>query len=239
MSQRTRVEEITAILRDDILTGQYRTGERLPSERDLSARFEVNRGAVRESLKKLEQLGVASINPGGARVLPIEQASLDVLGHLVDLNERPDPKLIIHLIEVLGALISMSARRALEDATDSQVKEMQSIVTCMIQNQSNFVDNQENWKSLGTLFANINENLVLRLILNGLKTNFIDRLDKPKTLKFDKKQSLSIFNRIASSLEDRNTEQLAQAINDHFNLVIQTFLNNFEIRSQTTGSISS
>ncbi|MBL4680427.1 MAG: FadR family transcriptional regulator [Pseudomonadales bacterium] len=239
MNQPTRVEEITAILRDDILTGQYRTGERLPSERDLSARFEVNRGAVRESLKKLEQLGVASINPGGARVLPIEQASLDVLGHLVDLNDRPDPKLIIHLIEVLGALLSMSARRALEDATDSQVIEMQSIVTCMIQNQSNFVNNHENWKNLGTLFANINDNLVLRLILNGLKTNFIDRLDRSKTLKFDKKQSLSIFNRIASSLEGRNTEQLAQAINDHFNLVIQTFLNNFKVSSQITGSVSS
>lgn len=239
MSQTTRVEEITAILRDDILRGQYRTGERLPSERDLSARFEVNRGAVREALKKLEQLGIASINPGGARVLPIEQASLDVLGHLVDLNDHPDPALTIHLFEVLGALISMSARRALEDASNLQVQEMQSIVTRMIQNQSTFTDNHENWKSLGTLFAEINNNLVLRLILNGLKTNFIDRLNRPKILKFDKKKSLSIFNQMASSLEDRNTERLAQAINDHFGLVIQTFRNNFEQSRPVTGNISS
>jgi len=182
MTYITRVEEITAILRDDILRGQYRSGERLPSERDLSARFEVNRGAVREALKKLEQLGVASINPGGARVLPIEQASLDVLGHLVDLNDHPDPQLIVHLLEVLGALISMSARRALEDATDSQIEEMQTIVASMIENHATFADNHENWKILGTLFADINNNLVLRLILNGLKTNFIDSIRKKACL---------------------------------------------------------
>ena len=46
-------EEIADSLTRDILTGQYRVGERLPSERDLSSRFEANRGAVREAMKKL------------------------------------------------------------------------------------------------------------------------------------------------------------------------------------------
>ena len=49
----------------DVLTGSYRPGERLPSERDLAARFEANRGAVREAMKKLEQIGLAEISPGG------------------------------------------------------------------------------------------------------------------------------------------------------------------------------
>ena len=47
---KSRAEEISAILRDEILCGQYRAGERLPSERDLAARFATIRGAVRESL---------------------------------------------------------------------------------------------------------------------------------------------------------------------------------------------
>jgi DNA-binding FadR family transcriptional regulator len=72
-------ERLATELRDEILRGRFRAGERLPSERDLAERFGVHRGAVREALKKLEQLGVAEIRPGGARVLPLTEASLDVV----------------------------------------------------------------------------------------------------------------------------------------------------------------
>ena len=89
-------EEIADSLTHDILVGQYRTGERLPSERDLAVRFDANRGAVREAMKKLEQLGVADIQPGGARVVPVEEASLDVIGHLLAVGEVPDSKLVDH-----------------------------------------------------------------------------------------------------------------------------------------------
>ena len=47
----------------DILEGSYRVGEQLPSERDLAARFKTNRGAVREAMKTLQQIGLADINP--------------------------------------------------------------------------------------------------------------------------------------------------------------------------------
>ena len=67
MSQ-SKAEEITDILREEILRGQYRAGERLPSERDLSARFEANRGAVREAVKKLEQLGIVDVKPAAVNL---------------------------------------------------------------------------------------------------------------------------------------------------------------------------
>ena len=69
----SRTQEISDVLRDEILRGQYRAGERLPSERDVASRFGTSRGTVREAFKKLEQLGVATIQPGGARAVPIEE----------------------------------------------------------------------------------------------------------------------------------------------------------------------
>jgi GntR family transcriptional repressor for pyruvate dehydrogenase complex len=83
----SKADEIVAVLRTEILTGQYRAGERLPSERDLAARFCANRGAIREAIKKLEQLGIAAVMPGGIRIVPVEEATLEVLGHLIDLDE--------------------------------------------------------------------------------------------------------------------------------------------------------
>ena len=110
---KSRAEEISAILRDEILCGQYRPGEHLPSERDLALRFATNRGAVRESLKKLEQLGIAAIKPGGVRVVPVEDASLSILGPLLDLEAVPNARLVDQVLEVLGALIAQSARAGL------------------------------------------------------------------------------------------------------------------------------
>ena len=85
---------IAGSLIQDILSGHYRVAERLPSERDLAARFDANRGAVREAMKKLEQIGLAEVQPGGARVKKTEDASLDVIGHMLAQGDLPDPTLV-------------------------------------------------------------------------------------------------------------------------------------------------
>ncbi|MFD0585100.1 FadR/GntR family transcriptional regulator [Dactylosporangium darangshiense] len=57
-------------VRDAILAGVYAPDSALPSERDLAAVFEVNRHAVREALRRLQQLGLVRVAQGGAtRVL--------------------------------------------------------------------------------------------------------------------------------------------------------------------------
>ena len=115
-SPKNRAEEIAFILRDEILIGQYRAGERLPSERDLVARFNSNRGAVREATKILSELGLVSIQPGGARIVAVEQATLAVLGPLLDMREEVRPQLIIEFVEVFSALVALSARLAMSQA---------------------------------------------------------------------------------------------------------------------------
>mgnify|MGYP003691021059 CR=1 FL=1 len=77
-----RAQDIAEHLRDEILLGQYRQGERLPSERDLAARFQVNRGAIREAIKILAQLGIVKVQPGGVRILGIHDASPVSYTHL-------------------------------------------------------------------------------------------------------------------------------------------------------------
>jgi GntR family transcriptional regulator, transcriptional repressor for pyruvate dehydrogenase complex len=57
-------------LRDAIVGGSLAAGDALPSERELATTFEVNRHAVREALRRLQQLGLVKVSQGGAtRVL--------------------------------------------------------------------------------------------------------------------------------------------------------------------------
>jgi len=116
----TRHEEIAETLTEEILRGRYQPGDRLPSERDLSARFDASRGAVREAIKKLEQLGLADVQPGGARVMAVEDSSLEVLGHLMSLNDLPDVELVEQMMEVMGALMSVAVRGAVARASDQE-----------------------------------------------------------------------------------------------------------------------
>lgn len=71
-------------LRAAILSGEYAAADPLPPERELSEAFAVNRHAVREALKRLQQSGLVAVHHGGAtRVLDWRRtAGLDLLAHL-------------------------------------------------------------------------------------------------------------------------------------------------------------
>jgi len=54
-------EELASSLRELIVEGQIGAGDALPSERELAAKFEVNRSSVREALHRLEAVGLADM----------------------------------------------------------------------------------------------------------------------------------------------------------------------------------
>ena len=114
-------EAIANSLTRDILSGRYRAGDRLPSERELASRFDVHRGAVREAVKSLQQLGIVDVQPGGARVASVEEASFDVIGKLLEMNDLPDPNLVGQVLQVIDALFKLAAETAIEQATDAEL----------------------------------------------------------------------------------------------------------------------
>ncbi|HEX4842520.1 MAG TPA: GntR family transcriptional regulator [Limnobacter sp.] len=59
-------EQVYAQLRDRILRGELPEGSELPSERLLAETLQVNRGAVREAIKRLQQARLVRVRHGGA-----------------------------------------------------------------------------------------------------------------------------------------------------------------------------
>lgn len=114
-------------LRQRILEGDLPPGDRIPSERVLAEEFGVNRHAVREALKRLEQAGLVRITHGGAtRVLDWrDSGGLEVL---LDFGgEQVDPPLeIVRSVLEMRASIGVDAARLCaaraEQAGRSQVE---------------------------------------------------------------------------------------------------------------------
>jgi len=213
MASRPHSELIAADLRDDILRGRFREGERLPSERDLADRFEVHRGAVREALKKLEQLGLAQIRPGGARVCPIEHASLDVVEHLLALEDPPDPHIVDEVLEVFSGLFAHSARLGVERADDDQRARAHTLIDRMISDSTNLKARHKAMHQLSLLFVEASGNSVLALVRRGVKTQFLERLeDHEGLLTPEDPKRKPALRRLAAAVDSRDGTEAAEAI---------------------------
>jgi GntR family transcriptional regulator, transcriptional repressor for pyruvate dehydrogenase complex len=74
-------------IRGKILRGELPAGETLPAERELSEALGVNRGAVREAIKRLQQAGLVAVRQGGNSV---------VLDYLAEGGLELLPNLLVH-----------------------------------------------------------------------------------------------------------------------------------------------
>ncbi|MDF3299272.1 FadR/GntR family transcriptional regulator [Streptomyces tropicalis] len=77
-------DQVYALVRDRILRGEAAAGTALAAERDLAAEFGVNRHAVREAIKRLQQARLVEVSHGG-RTLVLDwrhTAGLDLAMHL-------------------------------------------------------------------------------------------------------------------------------------------------------------
>lgn len=121
---RTAVSDaVFASLTDEVLSGRLGAGEDLPSERELAGLFEVNRHAVREALKRLQQSGLVAISQGGrTRVLDWRHhAGLDALVALSTSGAVPSAKVTDDLLEMRAALGADAARLCARRARPDQV----------------------------------------------------------------------------------------------------------------------
>ncbi len=237
MSANTSLPDVVATqLRNEILRGQYRAGERLPSERDLAERFGVNRGCVREALKTLEQLGLADIRKGGARVMPLREASLDVLGPLLELQELPDPELVDQLLEVIEALIGVAVRRTVERGSESDLARARELLEEIAEAR-----HQDAYQmaahELIELFVEASGNLVLRLVGTGLRTQFMGRLHSAGV---DSRPPHDLFagvaRRLDQALEERDPQAAAETMQRLMRLRREHALKGLEERRASANS---
>lgn len=122
----TRVHQA---LRKQILEGKLEPGDRIPSERVLAEQFGVNRHAVREALKRLQQASLILITHGGAtRVLDWRDAGgLEVLLDLgTDLNDPP-ADLIRSVLEMRASIGEDAARLCAERADQGARDEVERL----------------------------------------------------------------------------------------------------------------
>ena len=108
-------EDVAEQVRDAILDGRFRPGQKLPPERELAEQFRVNRTSIREAMKVLEGLGLVQVRQGdGATVRPLVEASFECLAPMIFHGGRIDADALVETAEVMMPLLGEMARLAIE-----------------------------------------------------------------------------------------------------------------------------
>lgn len=113
-------EQIVDQIARAIRAGRLGHGERLPTERELSATFGVSRGVVREAVKVLSAMGLVEPRQGSG--LFVQDDPLPLVTRALTLSVSPDQKSVGNLFEFRGVLESFAAEHAARDRTAQQAR---------------------------------------------------------------------------------------------------------------------
>jgi GntR family transcriptional repressor for pyruvate dehydrogenase complex len=74
-------EEVLSQLKESILLGKFKSGEKLPSERELTEEFQVSRAVIREAIRILEITGFVTLRQGPTGGAFVTDLSFDHVGN--------------------------------------------------------------------------------------------------------------------------------------------------------------
>jgi GntR family transcriptional repressor for pyruvate dehydrogenase complex len=74
-------QEVLSQLKEAILLGKFKFGEKLPSERELTEEFQVSRGVIREAIRILEITGFVTLRQGPTGGAFVTDLSFDHVGN--------------------------------------------------------------------------------------------------------------------------------------------------------------
>ncbi|UOD34787.1 FadR family transcriptional regulator [Deferribacteraceae bacterium V6Fe1] len=121
-------DEIYDQIKELILTGKLKPGEKLPPERELAVTLGVSRPSIREALQKLEAQGfLEQIQGDGTYVKVATSEAFD--GFLEEFTRKDNA--IFDLMEVRRILETWAAYTAAERANEKEIEQMQEYLNEM------------------------------------------------------------------------------------------------------------
>jgi GntR family transcriptional repressor for pyruvate dehydrogenase complex len=123
-------EQIAEQIEKRILSGELQSGDRLPTERELSEQFHASRTAVREAMKTLAQRGLVDMRPGRGTIVidGTSQAMRHSMGLMIKVGRAGSSESLVEVREIIEPEI---AALAAVRATDEQITAMREAVKVM------------------------------------------------------------------------------------------------------------
>lgn len=211
--------EVVDRLKDRIRRGDYRPGDRLPSERALSDELGVSRPTVREAIRALATMNVVAQRHGSG----IYVRSLDVFDLLEPVRfalELSEPTLA-SLFEIRLALEPLAARHAATRANSRELQRLASISHEAAQPRVSVTRFLELDAALHETILEASGDDLLRTIISSL--SFLSNESRRRTVRRPGVRAMTVQDHtaIAEAIANRDEAGAANAMEQHLRHLVE------------------
>ena len=128
-ARQTKVfQDVVAQIQEAILDGRLKTGDTLPSERQLKDMFNISRGTLREALRVLEQKGLIEIKLGVGGGSVVKGVDTDQVSESLALLIRSQKVSLNHLAEFREDVEAIVAARAATRSSAADIDKLNELL---------------------------------------------------------------------------------------------------------------
>jgi GntR family transcriptional repressor for pyruvate dehydrogenase complex len=210
LSRQSVVDTALEQLQLKILHGDFKPGEKLPTEQALTAALGVSRSTLREALNRLASLRLIHIQHGGSKtVLDYrEHAGLEVLPILLaDRSGYVDLELVRAITELRSILAPDAARLAAtrrdSDSAERLLRAAEAMAVPDLDLDSLTERSNYFWKQL----VLASDNLAYRLSYNSLQSSYVDHAAAFRQIIEPELRAVERYRAIATAIDQQNVSR--------------------------------
>ncbi|MGH8456614.1 MAG: FadR/GntR family transcriptional regulator [Stenotrophobium sp.] len=162
-------------IKDKIVNSELACGAELPAERTLSEMLGVNRGAVREAIKRLQQAGLVAVRQGGNHVVLDykTEGGLELLSSLlVDAQGSINPGVARSILSLRSVLAPDIAAAAAQKGGARLADNLNAVLRRMRSSAASLDELQELALEFWSLLVNAGGNIAFRLAFNSMNKTY-------------------------------------------------------------------
>ena len=175
-AKQTKVfQDVVAQIQEAILDGRLKTGDTLPSERQLKDMFNISRGTLREALRVLEQKGLIEIKLGVGGGSVVKDVNEDQVSESLALLIRSQKVSLNHLAEFREDVEGIIAAHAAKRCTEADISQLRELLKkarkCLDQGTSQRDAFIEIDKQIHMTLAAVSQNPIYISVLHSVHEN--------------------------------------------------------------------
>lgn len=206
--------EVAEKLKEFVLGGTYRPGDRLPSIKEFATQLGVGQTTVREALRRLESLGLIQILHGSG-IYVRETARVPLSVNPIISSAPLDERMLHDLISVRRILETGAAELAAAQADPAKVEALQRLLVEMEQT----LDQPDAFSRHNTDFhvavAECSGNQILPLFLRAVRDLIVRHQERLNESPEVRTRSLSFHRRIFAAIAAGDPDAAKTAMAEH------------------------